>query len=153
MNWWTPDAMRAASARHSATAPLSIGSGCTTKASTASGCGGFSTVVAIYHSIARASCSAMLKGSMVIDDALERLYQHYRQVNLNKFDGTLPLDYRIEFNPNLRRLTGRITYGMRLIEISRWHFAQYGMPDALATLEHELLHLYLHTLGKPSGHN
>jgi len=95
----------------------------------------------------------MLKGSMVIDDALERLYQHYRQVNLNKFDGTLPLDYRIEFNPNLRRLTGRITYGMRLIEISRWHFAQYGMPDALATLEHELLHLYLHTLGKPSGHN
>jgi predicted SprT family Zn-dependent metalloprotease len=86
-------------------------------------------------------------------DVLARLYDHYRRVNADKFDGLLPLDYRIELNPNLRRLTGRITYGLKLIEISRWHYLHYGLDDALATLDHELLHLYLHTLGKPSGHN
>ena len=57
------------------------------------------------------------------------------------------------FNPLLRRLTGRITYGWKLIEISLWHFRQYGYDDAVRTLEHEMLHLYLHVLGKPSGHN
>jgi predicted SprT family Zn-dependent metalloprotease len=70
-----------------------------------------------------------------------------------KFDGILPRDFRIVFNPFLRRLTGRITYSQRLIEISRFHFERYGMKDAIATLEHELLHLYLHRLGLPSGHN
>jgi predicted SprT family Zn-dependent metalloprotease len=85
--------------------------------------------------------------------ALRRLYEHYERTNRDKFDGVLPIDYAIEFNPLLRRLTGRITYGWRLIEISLWHFRQYGYGDAVQTLEHEMLHLYLHTLGEPSGHN
>jgi predicted SprT family Zn-dependent metalloprotease len=87
------------------------------------------------------------------DAALPRLYEHYEQTNRDKFDRVLPSDYAIEFNPLLRRLTGRITYGWRLIEISLWHFREYGYDDAVQTLEHEMLHLYLHTLGKPSGHN
>ena len=62
-----------------------------------------------------------------------------------------PTDYGIEFNPLLRRLTGRITYGWKLIEISLWHFREYGFADAVQTLEHEMLHLYLHVLGKPAG--
>jgi predicted SprT family Zn-dependent metalloprotease len=84
---------------------------------------------------------------------LGRLREHYEAANLAKFDGILPADYSIAFNPYLRRLTGRITYSMRLIEISLFHFRQYGFTDAVATLEHEMLHLYLHRLGQPSGHN
>ncbi|MDB4969655.1 MAG: hypothetical protein JWN44_5344 [Myxococcales bacterium] len=84
---------------------------------------------------------------------LARLYEHYRQMNQEKFDSLLPRDYTIQFNPLLRRLTGRITYSWKLIEISEFHYRQYGYADAVATLEHEMLHLYLHTLGKPSGHN
>ena len=82
---------------------------------------------------------------------LALLSDHYRAVNASKFDGVLPDSYRIELNPYLRRLTGRITYSMRLIEISLYHFRQYGYADAVATLEHEMLHLYLHRLGRPSG--
>jgi SprT-like protein len=85
-------------------------------------------------------------------DPLRELQSHYQKVVNSKFDGLIPRDYKITFNPYLRRLTGRITYSQRLIEISRFHFAKYGMKDAVATLEHELLHLYLHVLGLPSGH-
>jgi predicted SprT family Zn-dependent metalloprotease len=87
------------------------------------------------------------------EDALFLLCQHYRYVNVTKFGGILPGDYRIRWNPLLRRLTGRITYGLRLIEIATFHYRQYGLEDAFATLEHEMLHLYLHILGLPSGHN
>jgi predicted SprT family Zn-dependent metalloprotease len=88
-----------------------------------------------------------------VEAALPHLYDHYTSVNREKFDSLLPADYRIEFNPLLRRLTGRITYGWKLIEISLFHFREYGLGDAVQTLEHEMLHLYLHMLGKPSGHN
>jgi predicted SprT family Zn-dependent metalloprotease len=88
-----------------------------------------------------------------LSGVLVRLAEHYVEANRVKFDGILPPDYRITFNPYLRRLTGRITYSMRLIEISLYHYRQYGYLDAVATLEHEMLHLYLHRLGKPSGHN
>jgi predicted SprT family Zn-dependent metalloprotease len=87
-----------------------------------------------------------------LQDVLAQLTEHFRVVNRAKFDGVLP-EFAIVFNPFLRRLTGRITYSTRLIEISRYHFRQYGFDDAVATLEHEMLHLYLHTLGRPSGHN
>jgi predicted SprT family Zn-dependent metalloprotease len=88
-----------------------------------------------------------------VDAALPRLHDHYATVNRDKFDRVLPETYGIAFNPLLRRLTGRITYGMRLIEVSTFHFREYGYADAVQTLEHEMLHLYLHMLGKPSGHN
>jgi SprT-like protein len=86
-------------------------------------------------------------------DPIAELRRHYQRVIEVKFDGIIPRDFRIVFNPFLRRLTGRITYAQKLIEISRYHFTKYGMKDAVATLEHELLHLYLHKLGLPSGHN
>ncbi|HEY1586532.1 MAG TPA: SprT-like domain-containing protein, partial [Polyangia bacterium] len=88
-----------------------------------------------------------------VEAALPFLFEHYASTNREKFDNVLPADYAIEFNPLLRRLTGRITYGWKLIEISLWHFREYGLSDAMQTLEHEMLHLYLHVLGKPSGHN
>jgi len=88
-----------------------------------------------------------------LSEVLSRLRAHYQLANRKKFDGLLPDDYRITFNRSLRRLTGRITYSMRLIEISLYHFRAYGYHDAVATLEHEMLHLYLHRLGQPSGHN
>jgi SprT-like protein len=86
------------------------------------------------------------------EEVLRRLSSDFQGINRDKFDGVLPGDYHIAFNPLLRRLTGRITYGMRLIEISWFHFREYGYEDARATLEHEMLHLYLHTLRRPSGH-
>jgi SprT-like protein len=87
------------------------------------------------------------------DEALRRLRSHYLEANPIKFEGILPKGYRIEWNANLRRLTGRITYSQQLIEISTWHYQRYGYADAVATLEHEMLHLYLHCCGLPSGHN
>jgi len=83
---------------------------------------------------------------------LERLHAHYQVANRDKFGGILPADYTIVINPLLRRLTGRIGYRPRVIEISGFHLRAYGYEDARATLEHEMLHLYLHTLGHPSGH-
>lgn len=90
---------------------------------------------------------------MTEDEALSRLREQYHQSNREKFESILPDDYRIEWNHNLRRLTGRITYGQRLIEISTYHYRTYGFDDAVATLEHEMLHLYLHRKRLPSGHN
>lgn len=87
------------------------------------------------------------------DEAMQRLRAHYPVANKEKFEGILPDDYGIEWNPMLRRLTGRITYSQRLIEISTFHFRAYGFTDALATLEHEMLHLFLHRQRIPSGHN
>ncbi|HEY7955217.1 MAG: SprT-like domain-containing protein [Polyangia bacterium] len=88
-----------------------------------------------------------------LEDTIWRLHARYHDANGAKFDRLLPARYRIQFNAHLRRLTGRITYAERLIEISLFHFRHYGFEDAVATLEHEMLHLYLHTLGLPSGHN
>jgi predicted SprT family Zn-dependent metalloprotease len=85
--------------------------------------------------------------------AIEALRVHYAGVNRQKFGNKLPTDYSIVFNPRLRRLTGRITYRARLIEISSYHYREYGFDDAKATLEHEMLHLYLHVQRVPSGHN
>ena len=85
-------------------------------------------------------------------DPVAALQSHYARVVDEKFEGRIPRDYRIVFNPHLRRLTGRITYREKLIEIAEFHYLQYGFRDAVATLEHELLHLYLHCLGQPSGH-
>ena len=90
--------------------------------------------------------------SVDAESALAHLRAHYHTANAAKFDGILPT-YSIALNPYLRRLTGRITYSSRLIEISHWHLRHYGLADAVATLEHEMLHLYLHTLRLPSGHN
>jgi len=87
------------------------------------------------------------------DWVIEALYAHYDNINREKFGGALPAGYAIVFNPRLRRLTGRITYSAKLVEISWFHFQKYGFEDAKATLEHEMLHLYLHVLGLPSGHN
>lgn len=90
---------------------------------------------------------------MTNEQALARLREHYQVANRSKFEGILPHDYEISWNHLLRRLTGRITYQLRLIEISTFHFRRYGYRDAVATLEHEMLHLYLHMRGLPSGHN
>jgi len=87
------------------------------------------------------------------DEALFRLRKHYQFANEHKFEGILPRHYNIEWNANLRRLTGRITYSQQLIEISTYHYRNYGYEDAVATLEHEMLHLYLHKRRLPSGHN
>lgn len=109
--------------------------------------------VHLKTALARRPASTSATGALDPRGELGELRAHYQKCVTTKFDGIIPRDYRIVFNPFLRRLTGRITYSQKLIEISRYHFTKYGMKDAIATLEHELLHLYLHRLGLPSGHN
>jgi predicted SprT family Zn-dependent metalloprotease len=96
---------------------------------------------------------AMQAGDDDPNHALLRLVAHYRTANIELFESQLPGGYGIAWNRQLRRLSGRITYQARLIELSLYHFRTYGYADAVATLEHEMLHLYLHVLGQPSGHS
>ena len=63
----------------------------------------------------------------------------------------LPARLRHQFNPLLRRLTGRITYGWKLIEFRCCTFATTACRTRWQTLEHEMLHLYLHALGLAVG--
>lgn len=86
-------------------------------------------------------------------EAMARRRRHYHHANATRFDNLLPASYRIVWYPLLRRLTGRITCGSRLIEIATIHYRRYGYEDAVATLEHEMLHLCLDRLRLPSGHN
>jgi predicted SprT family Zn-dependent metalloprotease len=87
-----------------------------------------------------------------LDSLLNELAAHYARVNREKFRSVLP-DVTITVNRRLRALTGRVLYDLRLIELSLYHLTQpYGRAQAFSTLEHEMLHLYLDTLGQPPGH-
>ena len=146
--------MSPARARHSSTTAASMGSGCTRGSD--DGDSKTHTWVPSEPSAVscRARCAVQTFASMPDADVeppcgppLRALRAHQpREVRWHAAGGL-----RIEFNPYLRRLTGRITYGWELIEISLYHFREYGYTDAVQTLEHEMLHLYLHMLGKPSG--
>lgn len=83
---------------------------------------------------------------------LAELRAHYALINRVKFSGLLP-EATITVNPRLKAFTGRILYDLRRIELSLYHLMQpYGRAQAFQTLEHEMLHLYLDTLGQPAGH-
>lgn len=87
-----------------------------------------------------------------VDHVLGELREHFVDINARKFGGVLP-QASIVVNSRLRALTGRIFYDDRLIELSLFHLTQpNGREQAFKTLEHEMLHLYLDTLGQPAGH-
>jgi predicted SprT family Zn-dependent metalloprotease len=74
----------------------------------------------------------------------------FAQFNNHYFGGKIP-PYRIAYNTRFTNVAGRIGYKPPLIELSSKHFE--GRPEALReTLLHEMIHAWLHALGKKSGH-
>src|SRR6202012_1614333 len=127
MKRWTPAAMSPASARHSSTMASSMGRG----GREGSVLGGQASARPSLPDVARPSSSVAMAED--VDAALAHLYEHWARVNREKFDDLLPRDFSIAFNPLLRRLTGRITYGWKLVELSLDPFSRYGPAARLAT--------------------
>ena len=74
----------------------------------------------------------------------------FAQYNLMHFRGEIP-SYRIAYNARFSNLAGRVSYKPPLIELSPKHLA--GKPGELReTLLHEMIHAWLHALGKNPGH-
>ena len=74
----------------------------------------------------------------------------FAQYNLLYFQGEIP-SYRIAYNARFSNLAGRISYKPPLIELSPKHLV--GKLDELRqTLLHEMIHAWLHALGKNPGH-
>jgi predicted SprT family Zn-dependent metalloprotease len=74
----------------------------------------------------------------------------FAQYNLMHFRGEIPA-YRLAYNARFANLAGRVSYKPPLIELSPKHLA--GKPEELReTLLHEMIHAWLHALGKNPGH-
>jgi len=74
----------------------------------------------------------------------------FAQYNLLHFRGEIPA-YRIAYNARFSNLAGRVSYRPPLIELSPKHLT--GKPEELReTLLHEMIHAWLHALGKSPGH-
>ncbi len=74
----------------------------------------------------------------------------FAQYNWMHFRGEIPT-YRIAYNARFSNCAGRITYKPPLIELSPKHLA--GKAGELReTLLHEMIHAWLHALGKSPGH-
>jgi predicted SprT family Zn-dependent metalloprotease len=74
----------------------------------------------------------------------------FAQYNLMHFRGEIPA-YRIAYNARFSNLAGRVSYKPPLIELSPKHLVD--KPEELReTLLHEMIHAWLHALGKNPGH-
>ena len=74
----------------------------------------------------------------------------FAQYNWMHFRGEIPT-YRIAYNMRFSNSAGRVTYKPPLIELSPKHLV--GKEGELReTLLHEMIHAWLHALGKPPGH-
>jgi predicted SprT family Zn-dependent metalloprotease len=74
----------------------------------------------------------------------------FAQYNWMHFRGEIPA-YRIAYNARFSNCAGRITYKPPVIELSPKHLA--GKAGELReTLLHEMIHAWLHALGKNPGH-
>ena len=75
----------------------------------------------------------------------------FAQYNFMYFNGEIPT-YRIAYNARFSNCAGRITYKPRhLIELSPKHL-KGQLQELRETLLHEMIHAWLHALGKSPGH-
>lgn len=77
-------------------------------------------------------------------------YDDFDRLNREHFEGLCP-PVRLTINPRLRSAAGRIVPARRTIELN-WHRLAQLPESRTETLFHEMIHLWLHTRGLPSGH-
>ncbi len=75
----------------------------------------------------------------------------YKDLNRQHFEGKLP-ECRIEISARLTRTAGKIWPRTRLMRLSRSYHELYGQAELANTILHEMIHLWLHEQGLPSGH-
>lgn len=75
----------------------------------------------------------------------------YQKLNQEHFGGKLPLCH-LELSRKLTRTAGKIWPRRHLIRISISYHEYYGLEELSNTILHEMVHLWLHEQGLPSGH-
>ena len=86
--------------------------------------------------------------SAITSALVERLYD---SLNWQHFGGALPA-CRLELSRRLVRTAGKVWPRLRLIRLSLPYHERYGLEELSNTLLHEMIHLWLHEQGLPSGH-
>jgi predicted SprT family Zn-dependent metalloprotease len=82
---------------------------------------------------------------------VELAQSFYQNLNQQHFDGSLP-PCQLEFSRRLVRTAAKIWPSERLIRLSLSYHQYYGQVELENTLLHEMIHLWLHEQGLPSGH-
>lgn len=77
--------------------------------------------------------------------------EFYNELNWQHFEGKLP-GCRLEISARLTRTAGKIWPRLRLMRLSRSYHELYGTAELANTILHEMIHLWLHEQGLPSGH-
>ncbi len=85
------------------------------------------------------------------DITLELAQTYYRELNQRHFENSLP-ECRLELSRRLVRTAGKIWPRNRLMRLSLSYHERYGVDELANTILHEMVHLWLHEQGLPSGH-
>lgn len=75
----------------------------------------------------------------------------YASLNRQHFEDKLP-PCKLELSRRLVRTAGKIWPRSRLMRLSLPYHEQYGPAELANTILHEMVHLWLHEQGLPSGH-
>lgn len=75
----------------------------------------------------------------------------YHRLNATHFEGKLPL-CKLELSRRLTRTAGKIWPHRKLMRLSLPYHEYYGPEELANTILHEMIHLWLHEQGLPSGH-
>jgi predicted SprT family Zn-dependent metalloprotease len=87
-----------------------------------------------------------------IDQRLQLIAQTFAEVNHAYFDGVIPAP-AIILNTKMTHTAGRVWIDQWTMEISSAYHDHYGWEaELVCTVKHEVIHLYLAHMKRPSGH-